>query len=76
MVSFFLFLIVISYYCLFTAQPENRDVSDLIPQYDCPTESVYLPATTWTYSILGNIQHRFAITTGLQKEPFMIIGEF
>ena len=32
---------------------------DLIPQYDCPTESVYLPATT--FSILGNIQRRRAI---------------
>ena len=29
---------------------------DLNPQYDCPPESVYLPATT--FSILGNIQRR------------------
>ena len=32
---------------------------DLIPQYDCPTESVYLPATT--FSILGSIKRRRAI---------------
>ena len=32
---------------------------DLMPQYDCPVESVYLPATT--YTILGNIQRRRAI---------------
>jgi len=32
---------------------------DLIPQYDCPTESIYLPATT--FSILGNIQRQRAI---------------
>ena len=32
---------------------------DLIPQYDCPMESVYLPATT--FSILGNIQRQRAI---------------
>ena len=32
---------------------------DLIPQYDCPMESVYLPATT--FSVLGNIQRQRAI---------------
>ena len=32
---------------------------DLIPQYDCPMESVYLPATTFT--VLGNIQRQRAI---------------
>jgi primary-amine oxidase len=32
---------------------------DLIPQYDCPPESVYLPATT--FSILGNVQRQRAI---------------
>jgi primary-amine oxidase len=32
---------------------------DLMPQYDCPVESVYLPATTFT--ILGNLQRQRAI---------------
>ncbi|KAF8805988.1 amine oxidase catalytic domain-containing protein [Phlegmacium glaucopus] len=32
---------------------------ELIPQYDCPTESIYLPATT--FSMLGNIQRQRAI---------------
>ena len=32
---------------------------NLMPQYDCPRESVYLPATTFT--VLGNIQRQRAI---------------
>ncbi|KAF8815578.1 amine oxidase catalytic domain-containing protein [Phlegmacium glaucopus] len=34
-------------------------VKDLIPQYDCPAESVYLPATT--FSSIGNVQRPRAI---------------
>jgi primary-amine oxidase len=32
---------------------------ELMPQYDCPMESVYLPATTFT--VLGNVQRQRAI---------------
>ena len=32
---------------------------DLMPQYDCPMESVYLPATTFT--VFGNVQRQRAI---------------
>ena len=34
-------------------------MKDLILQYDCPTEAVYLPATT--FSILSNFQRQRAI---------------
>ena len=37
----------------------GTNTKDLIPQYDCPMESVYLPATTFT--VLGNVQRRRAI---------------